>query len=100
MMLQRWTDHNGKEHRVLDDYERNRSLVDLTAQPQDIKDLVDNAIRTQISHRDVGQVGVRFMKFCGRFELNKASEQAEQYARWLNTTYKGVLDDTSKTSST
>jgi 5'-3' exonuclease len=23
MMLQRWTDHNGEEHRVLDDYQRN-----------------------------------------------------------------------------
>jgi len=100
MMLQRWTDHNGEEHRVLDDYERNRSLVDLTAQPQEIKDLVDTAICENISHRDVGQVGVRFMKFCGKFELNKASESAEHYARWLNTTYKGILNDQSKTSST
>ena len=100
MMLQRWTDHNGEEHRVLDDYERNRALVDLTAQPQEIKDLVDDAVRTQISHKDIGQVGMRFMKFCGRFELTRASDQAEQYSRWLNQTYQGVLDDQSKTSST
>ena len=99
MMLQRWTDHNGEEHRVLDDYERNRSLVDLTAQPQEIKELVDGAIQKQISHKDVGMVGAKFMKFCGKFELNKASESAEQYARWLNTTYKGVLDDHSQSSN-
>ena len=99
MMLQRWTDHNGEEHRVLDDYERNRQLVDLTAQPDEIKHLVDGAIRSQTSHRDVGMVGAKFMKFCGRYELNRASESAEQYSRWLNETYKGVLDDSSKVSN-
>ena len=38
LMLQRWVDHEGKEHRVLDDYNRNVELCDLTAQPQYIKD--------------------------------------------------------------
>ena len=90
-MLQRWTDHNGQEHRVLDDYQRNRTLIDLTAQPEEIKHKVDTAIREQISHKDIGQVGVRFMKFCGKFELNKLSESAEQYGRWLNEIYKGTL---------
>ena len=92
-MLQRWIDHNGLEHRVLDDYERNCTLVDLTAQPEEIKQKVDSAICEQISHKDVGQVGVRFMKFCGKYELNKLSESAEQYARWLNETYKGSLNE-------
>lgn len=92
LMLQRWQDHEGQEHRVLDDYERNRTLIDLNAQPQEIKDLVDAAICEQISHKDIGQVGVRFMKFCGRYELNRASESAEQFGRWLNQTYQGVLN--------
>jgi len=95
IMLQRWTDPDGVEHRVLDDYERNRTLIDLTAQPVDIKQAVDDSICSMISHKDVGQVGIRFMKFCGKYELVKASESAEQYARWLNETYKGVLDDRS-----
>ena len=92
MMLQRWTDHNGEEHRVLDDYERNRTLIDLTAQPDNIKAMVDSAIREQVSHKDVGQVGIHFMRFCGKYELNKLSETAESISRWLNETYKGVLD--------
>ena len=92
LMLQRWTDHDGIEHRVLDDYERNVHLVDLTAQPQEIKDKVDGAIREQMSHKDVGQVGVRFMQFCGKYELNKLSEQADSFGRWMNETYKGVLN--------
>ena len=96
MMLQRWTDHNGAEHRVLDDYERNRTLIDLTAQPDTVKSTVDNCIREQISHKDVGQVGTHFLRFCGKYELTKLSEQAESVGRWLNETYKGVLNDTSQ----
>lgn len=95
LMLQKWTDHNGLEHRVLDDYTRNVTLVDLTAQPEDIKTKVDGAIRDQLSHKDIGQVGVRFMKFCGRYDLQKVSESADQYAQWLNETYQGVLNDNS-----
>ena len=93
LMLQRLMDPDGIEHRVLDDYERNRTLIDLTAQPEEIKQVVDAAIREQISHKDVGQVGVRFMQFCGKYELNKCSENAESFGRWMNQTYKGVLND-------
>jgi len=91
MMLQRWTDHEGKEHRVLDDYNRNRQLIDLTAQPEEIKQRLDDFIREQITNKDVGQVGSKFLKFCGKYELNRLSENAEQYGRWLNQTYQGVL---------
>lgn len=100
LMLQRWTDHEGAEHKVLDDYNRNVTLIDLKAQPQDIKLKVDTAIREQISHKDVGQVGIRFIKFCGKFDLQKISESAEQYGRWLNETYKGVLNDNHSQTST
>ena len=99
MMLQRWLDHDGVEHRVLDDYERNRTLIDLTAQPPEIKQQVDLAIAEQISHKDVGQVGVRFMQFCGRYELNKCSDAADQFGRWMNETYKGVLENVSSETS-
>ena len=97
LMLQRWTDHEGTEHRVLDDYERNRTLVDLTQQPTDIKAAVDQAIHDQISHRDVGQVGSHFLKFCAKYELTRLSDNAEQVGAWLNRFYQGVLDDPSKT---
>lgn len=91
MMLQRWSDHDGVEHRVKDDYERNRTLIDLTAQPDDIKQLVDDAIREGVRTTTVPQVGAHFLKLCGKYELTKISEQAEAYARWLNTPYCGHL---------
>jgi len=97
MMLQRWTDHEGVEHRVLDDYERNRTLIDLTAQPDEVKQVVDQCIVEQRSHKDVGQVGVRFLQFCGKYELNKCSESAEHFGRWLNKTYDGRLNQEEET---
>ena len=95
LMLQKWTDHDGAEHRVLDDYNRNVTLVNLTAQPEEVKQKVDAAILEQKSQKDVGQVGVHFMRFCGKHNLIKCSESADQFGRWLNETYKGVLNDRS-----
>jgi len=91
IMLQRWVDHEGVEHRVRDCYERNRTLIDLTAQPEEIKNLVDGSIRNSIRINTTPQVGVHFMRFCGKYELTKISEQAETYAKWLNNHYKGSL---------
>lgn len=99
LMLQRWIDHNGEEHRVLDDYNRNRTLIDLTAQPDEVKLAVDTAIREQVSHKDLGQVGIRFMKFCGKYDLIKLSDSADQVSRWLNETYKGILNEHSNNVS-
>lgn len=93
VMLSRWVDHNGEEHRVLDDYQRNRRLIDLQYQPTEIKQDVDEAIMEQIRRQDIGQVGVRFMRFCGKFDLAKISEQADQYGKWLNESYHGTLVD-------
>ena len=91
LMLQRWTDHNGKEHKVREDYERNCKLIDLTAQPDDIKEAVDKTIRESVRITTTPQVGVHFMKFCGKYALIKISEQIETYAKWLNSPYKGHL---------
>ena len=90
-MLQRWVDHNGEEQRVRDCYERNRTLIDLKAQPQEIKDAVDQRIRESVRVTTVPQVGIHFMKFCGKYELTKISEQAETYSKWLNSPYTGNL---------
>jgi len=91
MMLQRWTDHDGNEVRVRDAYERNRVLIDLTAQPDDVKLSVDTNIREGVRRTTIPQVGIHLMKFAGKYELNKIADNAETYARWLNSPYVGVL---------
>ena len=91
LMLQRWTDHEGNEVRVRDAYERNRVLIDLTAQPDDVKLSVDTNIREGVRTTTIPQVGIHLMKFCGKYELNKIADNAETYAKWLNSPYVGVL---------
>jgi len=87
LMLQRWVDHNGNEHRVLDDYERNCKLVDLNLQPDWVKNEMDEAFAAAVIAKDIPQVGVHFLKFCGKFELVKLSEQATDMSKWLNASY-------------
>jgi len=88
LMLQRWSDHNGEEHRVLDDYERNRVLIDLTAQPAEIKTIITETIATATgANKNISQVGIRLIKFCNLYDLKKISDQAQAYAEPLNARY-------------
>ncbi len=88
LMLQRWTDHEGKEHRVLEDYQRNRILVDLAAQPEEIKSIIKKTIEEKTSNpKNVSQVGIRLMKFCNLFDLQKIADQASSYSEPLNARY-------------
>ena len=88
LMLQKWVDHEGVEHRVLDDYQRNVKLCDLTAQPDDIRKLIDTAIAEAVAlQKDVNQVGTRLMKFCASYDLVKITENIQQYAEPFNARY-------------
>jgi len=88
MMLQRWTDHEGAEHRVLDDYSRNITLCDLTAQPENIKQVIKDTIQAEIDkEKNISQVGIRLIKFCATYDLVKVSEQAQSYSDPLNARY-------------
>ena len=88
MMLQRWVDHNGLEHRVLEDYERNRKLIDLTAQPQDIRDVITETISTNAVPKAIDQVGIRLLKFCNLYDLKKISDSIQQYAEPFQAKYQ------------
>lgn len=92
-MLQSWVDHDNVQHRVLDDYKRNKTLIDLTAQPDDIKAEVDKRIKESVRIVTVPQVGIHLMKFCGKYDLNKISENAQTYSKWLNSSYQGNLHE-------
>ena len=86
MMLQRWVDHEGEEHRVLDDYNRNVTLCDLTAQPAEIREIINNTI-AEVEPKEVGQVGMRLMKFCGKWDLQRIADNAQQYSKALSAGY-------------
>ena len=87
LMLQRWVDHNGKEHRVLDDYNRNVTLCDLTAQPNEVKEIINNTIST-VETKNITQVGMRLLKFCAKWDMQRIADQAAQYAQPLQARYE------------
>jgi hypothetical protein len=87
-MLQRWVDHEGKEHRVLDDYNRNRLLIDLKAQPDEIKAFINETITTNAVTKNVDQVGIRLLKFCNLYDMKRMADSIQLYADAFQAKYK------------
>ena len=88
LMLQRWVDHDGNEHRVVDDYNRNVELCDLTAQPDDIREKIKATI-SSASKKEIEQVGLKLIKFCAKWDMQRIADSPESYAEPLNARYKG-----------
>ena len=86
-MLQRWVDHHNVEHRVLEDYQRNRTLIDLTAQPDDIKAKLDETITNKVNTVPRGQIGLHFLRFCGKWNLQRLSDKASDHSKYLGASY-------------
>jgi 5'-3' exonuclease len=89
LMLQRWTDHNGTEHRVLDDYERNKVLIDLTQQPSDIRTIIKETVEFNAKPKEITQVGIRLLKFCQSYDMNRVMDSIQQYATPFQAKYPG-----------
>ena len=87
LMLQRWVDHNGNEHRVLDDYERNRRLIDLSHQPDNIKEIIKETITLNSKPKNISQVGIRMLKFCSTWDMKKIAENIQHYAEPFQAEY-------------
>jgi len=86
-LLQRWVDHNGEEHRVLDDYNRNVTLCDLSAQPDDIKEIINSTVAEHMTPKDISQVGMRLMKFCAKWDMQRIADQAQSFSEPLQARY-------------
>ena len=87
LMLQRWVDHEGNEHRVVDDYNRNVQLCDLTAQPDAIKEKIKETV-SSASKKEIEQVGLKLIKFCAKWDMQRIADSPESYAEPLNARYK------------
>ena len=73
----------------MDDYNRNVVLCDLTAQPDDIKVIIKETINTAVTaNKSISQVGIRLLKFCAAFDLQKVGEQVQSYREPLNARYE------------
>jgi len=96
LMLQKWSklldvDKNGnkiiKEVYVKDEYEFNRRLIDLTYQPDNIKNIMDKVIINTIQKEKKINIGWDFIKFCQKHELNNLLKEAHDHAKYLNAGY-------------
>lgn len=83
-MLQRWVDHHDKEHKVMTDYERNAKLIDLTQQPDEIREAMDLAVANAYSKPAAKMVGAYLLKLCGKYDLANIAKYPEKYAEFLN----------------
>lgn len=87
-LLQRYIDHNKNEVVVKDLYERNTLLIDLTMQPDNIKQECLNAIARGIEREPVRDIGFHFMKFCSKWDLKRVADNATFYVSMLQSKYK------------
>ena len=90
-VLQRWVDHEQVEHQVKDKYEFNRSLIDLSMIPDNIKAGCLESIANTIDKAAVPAVsiGMGFLKFCGKWNLPKIGANPEQFMPMLKSKYTG-----------
>lgn len=96
-MLQTWdkllsVDADGnkqtKKVRVIDEYKINESLIDLTKQPDEVVDILDNAIVYAVQKEEVSNVGIAFLQFCKRNNLPALAREAQEHATYLNRGYQ------------
>jgi 5'-3' exonuclease, N-terminal resolvase-like domain len=85
-MNHRWVDHTGTDHKVADDYHRNLGLVDLSAQPENIQEIIRRVLEN-ITALNRNQIGLYFLKFCGKYQLIKVSDQAKSFCEMLGASY-------------
>lgn len=82
LMNERWV-LNGTEVTVQQLYSENELLIDLTKQPDDIKELINQAIERACSKQKCYSQFF-FMKFCAKLRLKRVIEQIDSYSRMLN----------------
>lgn len=95
-MLQSWEklvsiDADGnkvtKQVRVMDEYAINERIIDLTKQPERIKELMDTVIVQAVQKEPVGNIGIHFLRFCGKHDLKSLTLDANDHAVYLSAGY-------------
>lgn len=70
-------------------FDENILLMDLTAQPDYIRDLIDETISEAIENRGKFNY-LDFLRFCGKYELNAIRERADSFVPLLSCKRKGA----------
>jgi 5'-3' exonuclease len=81
-----WGDDDNK-HSVRELYERNKILIDLTSQPNEVKLIMDEAIVQALDMKSGRFIGAHFANFCSRYQLVKLIQQADRFTTMLSKKY-------------
>lgn len=68
-------------------YEENKLLIDLTMQPEPVKELIDETIADAVERPRKPLVGAYFTKFCAKYGLMSLLGRADSIGRILNSSY-------------
>ncbi len=83
MMEEVWVNHEKNEMRVKELYAENQLLMDLTKQPPVWRKTMDNIIKENVENP--GKYNFfEFLKFCGRFDMKRVTDNAETFAKMLS----------------
>lgn len=86
-MNHRWRDHNDDDQRVKNCYNRNRELIDLTMQPDEIKQVMDETLAETLMSKENKKIGLQFLKFAGKYELTRIADNPTDYTSFLSAKY-------------
>jgi len=76
-----------KEYSTEELFNENKMLLDLDAQPEEIKDLIGEVIERELV-RDREFNFVKFLQFCNRYELNNMKNRAQTFIPFLSNKTK------------
>lgn len=83
IMNEFWIDPDGKEFLVKRLWEEGKLLMDLTAQPDWVREMIEQIVEFEMAHP--GKYSYfEFLKFCGKYELKKISNHAEIFIPMLS----------------
>lgn len=84
LLEETWTDHDGREMKVAERFAENNLLINLKAQPDDIKELIFSTILEAMENRKQFSM-FHFIKFCAKHQLKRVQDNVEKYANMLNS---------------
>lgn len=82
-MNTKWTHWDGTERKVATEYQKNQILVDLTKQPEFIKERMARAVDEAYKATPVSMVGVHFLRFANKYELVTLEQNSAKVVAFL-----------------
>lgn len=88
-----WTDADGKEHIVKDDYEFNKKLIDMNEIPEKFTQYIDGYIIGALKDEPTKMVSFKLSNFLTKWDLNNLEKMISSFSEYFSKEYKGVLVD-------